>query len=80
MSPVTVTLQLRWADTDHYGHVNNVTYLRYVEEARIRAFGLPDLPATFDPDRPPVLAARDGEVRVLLRRETEDDLLALDVG
>ncbi|WP_426561792.1 diaminopimelate decarboxylase [Angustibacter sp. McL0619] len=30
--------------------------------------------------RPPVLAARDGEVRVLLRRETEDDLLALDVG
>ncbi|MGN6610283.1 MAG: diaminopimelate decarboxylase [Angustibacter sp.] len=30
--------------------------------------------------RPPVLAVRDGEVRVLLRRETEDDLLALDVG
>ena len=30
--------------------------------------------------RPPVLAVRDGSVRVLLRRETEDDLLALDVG
>ena len=30
--------------------------------------------------RPPVLAVRDGEVRVLLRRETEADLLALDVG
>ncbi|GMA88598.1 hypothetical protein GCM10025868_38480 [Angustibacter aerolatus] len=30
--------------------------------------------------RPPVLAVRDGEARVLLRRETEDDLLALDVG
>jgi diaminopimelate decarboxylase len=30
--------------------------------------------------RPPVLAVRDGTVRVLLRRETEDDLLALDVG
>jgi diaminopimelate decarboxylase len=30
--------------------------------------------------RPPVLAVRDGEVRVLLRRETEDDLLALDLG
>lgn len=30
--------------------------------------------------RPPVLAARDGTVRVLVRRETEDDLLALDVG
>ena len=30
--------------------------------------------------RPPVLAARDGQVRVLVRRETEDDLLALDLG
>jgi diaminopimelate decarboxylase len=30
--------------------------------------------------RPPVLAVRDGTARVLLRRETEDDLLALDVG
>lgn len=30
--------------------------------------------------RPPVLAVRDGVARVLVRRETEDDLLALDVG
>ena len=30
--------------------------------------------------RPPVVAVRDGEVRVLLRRETEDDLFALDMG
>jgi diaminopimelate decarboxylase len=30
--------------------------------------------------RPPVLSVRDGDVRVLLRRESEDDLLALDVG
>ncbi|MDP9219667.1 MAG: diaminopimelate decarboxylase [Actinomycetota bacterium] len=30
--------------------------------------------------RPPVLSVRDGEVTVLLRRETEDDLSALDVG
>jgi len=30
--------------------------------------------------RPPVVAVRDGESRVLVRRETEDDLLALDVG
>ncbi len=30
--------------------------------------------------RPPVLAVRDGRARVLVRRETEDDLLALDVG
>jgi diaminopimelate decarboxylase len=30
--------------------------------------------------RPPVVSVRDGEARVLVRRETEDDLLALDVG
>jgi diaminopimelate decarboxylase len=30
--------------------------------------------------RPPVVAVRDGAVRVLVRRETEDDLLATDMG
>ena len=30
--------------------------------------------------RPPVVAVRDGETRVLVRRETEDDLLATDMG
>jgi acyl-CoA thioester hydrolase len=26
---------LRWADMDAYGHINNVAFLRYLEEARI---------------------------------------------
>jgi diaminopimelate decarboxylase len=30
--------------------------------------------------RPPVIAVADGQARVIVRRETEDDLLALDVG
>jgi diaminopimelate decarboxylase len=30
--------------------------------------------------RPPVVAVRGGEARVVVRRETVDDLLALDVG
>ncbi len=30
--------------------------------------------------RPPVVVVRDGTARVIVRRETEDDLLALDVG
>jgi diaminopimelate decarboxylase len=30
--------------------------------------------------RPPVVAVRDGEVHVIVRRETEDDLLATDMG
>ncbi|MFC4224566.1 acyl-CoA thioesterase [Lysinibacter cavernae] len=31
-----VILQLRWADLDAYGHVNNAVMLRLLEEARIR--------------------------------------------
>jgi diaminopimelate decarboxylase len=30
--------------------------------------------------RPPVIAVRDGQCRVLLRRETDEDLLSLDLG
>ena len=30
---------LRWADTDAYGHLNNVVFLRLLEEARIAALG-----------------------------------------
>ena len=30
--------------------------------------------------RPPVIAVKDGEARVIVRRETEDDLLGLDLG
>ena len=57
---LTVPVELRWADTDQYGHVNNVAHVRYVEEARIRAFGLPDQPAGFHPDRPQPVLARLG--------------------
>ncbi len=28
-------VQLRWADMDAFGHVNNVVYLRYLQEARV---------------------------------------------
>ena len=30
--------------------------------------------------RPPVIVVKDGEIRTLIRRETEEDLLGLDVG
>ncbi|MCW5251732.1 MULTISPECIES: acyl-CoA thioesterase [unclassified Streptomyces] len=33
---------LRWADMDVYGHVNNVVFLRYLEEARIDFLFRPD--------------------------------------
>jgi acyl-CoA thioester hydrolase len=49
-------LQLRWADTDQYGHVNNVAIARLVEESRIRLFGLPDKPVDAEHGTAPVLA------------------------
>ncbi|WP_291313425.1 acyl-CoA thioesterase [Corynebacterium sp. UBA2622] len=33
-----VTLPVRWGDFDRFGHVNNLTYIEYAQEARI-AFG-----------------------------------------
>jgi len=34
-----VDVPVRWSDMDAYGHVNNVQYLRFFEDARIEAFG-----------------------------------------
>jgi acyl-CoA thioester hydrolase len=30
-------IPLRWSDTDAYGHINNVLFLRLLEEARVQA-------------------------------------------
>ncbi|MGR4009617.1 acyl-CoA thioesterase [Leucobacter sp. 1207-22] len=40
MARAHIDLELRWADQDAYGHVNNVTFARYLEEARVRLFWL----------------------------------------
>ena len=33
-----IDIELRWGDQDAYGHVNNVAYARFLEEARVRTF------------------------------------------
>lgn len=38
MARVHLGIELRWADQDAYGHINNVSYARYLEEARVRVF------------------------------------------
>lgn len=37
-APYAVTVDLRWSDLDALRHVNNVQFLRLLEEARIKAF------------------------------------------
>jgi acyl-CoA thioester hydrolase len=49
-------LELRWADTDQYRHVNNVAAVRLAEEARIRLLGLPEKPEHFPQGASPILA------------------------
>lgn len=34
--PFRARLQLRWGDSDQLGHINNVLYLEYAQEARLR--------------------------------------------
>ncbi|MBB2497064.1 acyl-CoA thioesterase [Aquipseudomonas ullengensis] len=34
----TAHIPVRWGDMDNYGHVNNTTYLAYVQEARVEWF------------------------------------------
>jgi acyl-CoA thioester hydrolase len=37
-SRYAVDIQIRWSDMDAYGHVNNVQFLRLLEDARVYAF------------------------------------------
>jgi len=37
--PVQVVIPVAWGDMDAMGHVNNTTYFRYFETARISCFG-----------------------------------------
>jgi acyl-CoA thioester hydrolase len=33
--PVQLNLRIDWSDMDYFGHVNNVSYFRYVQAARV---------------------------------------------
>ena len=53
-------VSLPWSDLDAINHVNNATYLRYLEETRIQWLNAQEA-AWFDDERAPVLAsARSG--------------------
>lgn len=46
-APHHIDIPLRFGDIDALGHVNNVAYFQFLEEARVRSFG----EWTGDPDR-----------------------------
>ena len=53
-----INIDVRWRDLDAFNHVNNATYLTYLEEARLQ--WLRHVPGTwFDEHAMPVLAASE---------------------
>lgn len=51
-----IEMDVRWGDMDAFNHVNNASYLRYIEEARVLWFKQIS-PDWSDPDCAPILAA-----------------------
>jgi acyl-CoA thioester hydrolase len=52
----SLTMPVRWRDLDAFNHVNNASYLTYLEEARLHWFGQIDGPWS-DAAAAPVVAA-----------------------
>jgi acyl-CoA thioester hydrolase len=51
------SIAVRWRDLDAFNHVNNSTYLTYLEEARLQ--WMQSMGDAFDPTSTPVLAASE---------------------
>ncbi|KRA36028.1 thioesterase [Rhodanobacter sp. Root627] len=51
------TITVRWRDLDAFNHVNNSTYLTYLEEARLQ--WMQSMGDAFEPAATPVLAASE---------------------
>ena len=71
----------RWGDLDAMNHVNNATYLRYLEEARIQWLNAQDT-AWFDAENAPVLASATVNYRLPIEYPAElvIDLFATRIG
>lgn len=60
----TTRIPVRWGDMDALGHVNNATYLTYVEQARLECLErLPGSPWPGSTDQGPLLVALEVSYR-----------------
>ena len=48
--PITLTVDVAWAEMDAFGHVNNTVFLRWFESARIMYFEKLGVATTIAPD------------------------------
>ncbi|WDF32049.1 thioesterase family protein [Arthrobacter agilis] len=75
MSPVhTIPLSLRFGDEDSYGHVNNVRYFQFLEDARVHLMSRPAAQNSFmdslDPDHYTLVGRQEIEYRAPLNFST----------
>ncbi len=75
MPPVnTFPLQLRFGDEDSYGHVNNVRFLQFLEDARVHLMSAPRPGGSFmdliDPDHYTLVGRQEIEYRAPLNFST----------
>lgn len=63
--PVTIELPVQWGEMDSFQHVNNVTYLRWFESARIAYFERAGILAGM-PDTGPIQARQEIDYRLPL--------------
>ena len=72
MTRVHIPIHLRWGDQDAFGHVNNATITKLMEEARVRAFWQHENPdesgplAVFTPD---LMAGEEGPYFTLIAQQ-----------
>jgi acyl-CoA thioester hydrolase len=56
--PLKLTLRIDWSEMDLYGHVNNVTYFKYIQAARVNYWETLGLSKMFEETRKgPILAS-----------------------
>lgn len=63
-----IPIPLRWGDLDAFNHVNNTAMLKLLEEARVRAFWLPD-PGETAPDTAVLSSGISSGVLTLIARQ-----------
>ncbi len=66
-----VPIPLRWGDLDAFNHVNNTAMLKLLEEARVRAFWIPDAGEPAPDTAVLESSVRSGVLTLIARQESE---------
>ena len=66
-----IPIPLRWGDLDAFNHVNNTAMLKLLEEARVRAFWIPDAGEPAPDTAVLESSVRSGVLTLIARQEIE---------